>query len=445
MPVSIMNAFAWAPQLSLRDDEESSEGGIDPLGTEPIAESLGVALSPGVRERQQHPRFVTAMAISTWLCESFSDVEVAKDGVTPPWLVFEWYLVEGLVRSRGNARKDLAGLPGRNKADLAIKQKVRLSARRYLKTPSVFGFHGVYRQLARNLGIERDGNLGDNGFDLLTIWSKEQDLTGFCGTAQGTGKRILEQLRDAVRAGLGEGCVARGGGWEGWEFFGHHLAPIEIGRREGRFLRQQLLADQAGFRAEILRFLVSRQGRRAWRANNSELQFHRALLKKATPRLAELLWAIGAYEEFARLLQDAFDECLFEVNRRNTRVSVRDLSRLAFVQHASTRIPQIFRSVAERLSPFEMEGRFNFRQDFGSLGERQSPLQWAQCLVDHHCRVQKNKPPEGKQPWVECYDDHTFHSRPLYPREDPPLPNGGYVHRYRTNPLWSFAADLRMI
>jgi hypothetical protein len=63
--ILVMTTWAWAPQLSDRDDEESSEGGIDPLGTEPIAESLGVALSPGVRERQQHPRFVTAMAVST--------------------------------------------------------------------------------------------------------------------------------------------------------------------------------------------------------------------------------------------------------------------------------------------------------------------------------------------------------------------------------------------
>ncbi|MCX6922602.1 MAG: hypothetical protein NT154_05215 [Verrucomicrobia bacterium] len=440
-----MTTWAWAPQLSDRDDEESSEGGIDPLGTEPIAESLGVALSPGVRERQQHPRFVTAMAVSTWLCESFAEDEFAKDGVTPPWLVFEWYAVEGLVRSRGNTSKDLGGLPGRNKADLAIKQRVPLSARRYLKTPSVFGFHGVHRQLARNLGIERDGNLGDHGFDLLTSWTKEQGLNGFCSTAEGPGRRVVERMREALRAGLDEGRVARGGGWEGWDFFGNHLAPYEIGRREGRFLSQQLLADREGFRAEILQFLVSDQGKRVWRANHSERQFHGALLKRATPRLAELLRAIAAYEEFARLLQDAFDECLYEITRRNARVSMRDLSRLDYVQSASKRVPQIFRSVAVRVSPFEQEGKFNFKQDFGSLGERQSPQQWAKCLMDHHCRIQKEKPPEGKQPWVECYDDQTFRSRPLYLREDPPVPDSGYVHQFRTNPLWSFATDLRMI
>jgi len=440
-----MISWPWAPQLSERDDEESSEGGIDPLSTEPIAESIGVSLVPGVRERQQHPRFVTAMAVSTWVCESFGDEVFAEDGVTPPWLVFEWYMVEGLVRCRGNASKDLAGLPGRNKADLAIKQKVSLSARRYLKTPSVFGFHGIYRQLARNLGVEREGNLGDCGFELLSIWAKEQKLTGFLGTGDGPGRRTLERVRDALRSGLADGRVARSGGWAGWKFFGDHLAPYELGLREGRFLSRALLDDPRGLRTEILRFLVSQRGKQTWRAKYSEKQFHEALLKCAGPELAEYLRAILAYEEFSRLLQNAFDHCLFEMTRRNSKVSVRDLGRLDHVQIASKRLPPLFRVVAERLAPLEREGHVNFQLNFGSLGERQTSQQWVECLMDHHCRVQRAKPPDGKQPWVECYDDHTYRSRPLYLRKDPPDSDAGYVHQYRTRPLWSFAEDLRML
>jgi len=46
-----MQPYALAPLLSEKDEAESSEGGIDPLGTEPLADALAVRLAPGVRER----------------------------------------------------------------------------------------------------------------------------------------------------------------------------------------------------------------------------------------------------------------------------------------------------------------------------------------------------------------------------------------------------------
>jgi hypothetical protein len=245
-----MSTFPSAPLLTEQDEVDSAEGGIDPLGTEPIAETLGVLLSPGVRERQLHPRFLTAMAVSMSLCEDYPLDMTAKDGTSPPWLVFEWYAVEGLVRSRGQNTKDIEGLPGRNKAATALKDGVHLSARRYLKTPSVFGFHGIYRQLARNLRIEQDGGLGECGFELLSIWAKEHKLDGFWGTKPGPGRQVRDRLRDALQDGLDAGHVTRSGGWSGWDFFGHHLAPYEFGRHEARFLANQLLADQKDFAAK---------------------------------------------------------------------------------------------------------------------------------------------------------------------------------------------------
>ena len=95
-----MTTYAVAPLLTERDDAESSEGGIDPLGLYTIADALGVRLVPGVRERQSHPRFLTAMAVSLAVCgdPSFEDETVAVDGVSEPWMVLEWYLVEGIAR-----------------------------------------------------------------------------------------------------------------------------------------------------------------------------------------------------------------------------------------------------------------------------------------------------------------------------------------------------------
>jgi hypothetical protein len=78
------------PLLTEVDPTTSTEGSIDPLGLFAIADSLGVRLAPGVRERQAHPRFLTAIAVSCAVCSEFDEAVVAKDGVSPPWQVFEW-------------------------------------------------------------------------------------------------------------------------------------------------------------------------------------------------------------------------------------------------------------------------------------------------------------------------------------------------------------------
>ena len=212
-----MHHFELTPLLTDADAVESSEGGLDPLGTESLADKLAVKLVPGVRERQQHPRFLTATAVSLSLCAEFGDEVLARDGVSEPWLVFEWYVVEGLVRTRGLTPKDIRGLPGREKAARAIADGVPLSTKRYLKTPSVFGFHGIYRALALTLGIQHGERLGERGCELLALWAKERGLGGFVGTAGGPGKHFREQIGEALRLGLEKGAVARTKAWAGWD------------------------------------------------------------------------------------------------------------------------------------------------------------------------------------------------------------------------------------
>lgn len=193
-------AAVLAPLLTEKDEAESAEGGIDPLGLYTIADTLGVRLVPGVRERQVHPRFLTAIAASLAVCGDLGDEAIAVDGISEPWQVFEWYVVEGLARTAESS--ETVGLPGGQKAASAIADGVPMSAKRYLKTPSVFGFHGIYRLLARTLGIEQAGRLGDVGFELLNVWSKERGLEGFVGTAAGPGQAVRRQLLEAVEAGL---------------------------------------------------------------------------------------------------------------------------------------------------------------------------------------------------------------------------------------------------
>jgi hypothetical protein len=439
------------PTLSQADPRESLEGSIDPLGTYAIADRMAVRLVPGIRERQRHPRFLTTIAVSLSLCSEFEEGTVARDGVSEPWQVFEWLVVEGLVRATSTADTDtLRGLPGRDKASAAINDQVPLSMTRYLKTPTVFGFHGIYRALARSLKIELAGRLGENGSELLAVWQKEQGLEGFTGSGQGRGAAIRRQLVDAIHDSLSAGAVARKGGWAGFGFFRDHLGIYAAGEAEARMLQTMLLDGDGGaqFRHETLSALLTPAGQELWREEceaerNSERRFHQHLAQVASPDLKVLLDAIDAYETFSRLVQDAFDDILKYLAQNQTRIQPSELADLKGVRLASERVPALFRDVAEQLSPVGESVAFN--TVFGELDEVATPLEWSRRLLDHHCKIQRNKPPQGRAPWIDRFDDGSTMIRTQYLRNYQPRFDDEYVNAYRTNSLWSFARDLRWV
>lgn len=434
--------MSMLPLLTEADPVTSAEGSIDPLGTYAIANSLALRLVPGVRERQSHPRFLTVIAVSLSICDELGEDAVADDGTTEPWQVFEWYLVEGMVRSLSDADQ-LRGLPGRDKAARALHDGVPLSSGRYLKAPSVFGFHGVYRQLSRNIGIESAGRLGGLGYDLITIWAEEQDLRGFCGSVEGNGKSRRRSLVDAIGDGMKRGATSRTDGWSGWRFFGDHLAHLCPGRKEASVIQKGLMDPGAGHRREVLAFLISEEGRNMWVETESERRFHQELQSRCSSSLRGLLDAISAYEDFARLLQDAFDDCIFCMSQTRARTRPKDLSSLPGVKRAAERVPRLFGQLMEALTAFGETIRF--QDSFRDLAERVSVGEWLQLLLEHHRKVQLLKPPNGKAPWFERYDDGSCIIRPMYASHV--RGNGGqeYVHGYRTSPLWSFAQDLRLV
>lgn len=429
------------PYLSEYDPVESAEGSIDPLGLYPIADGLATLLAPGVRERQQHPRFLTAMAVSQEICSAYDEEQLAADGVTEPWLVFEWYMVEGLVRTlKGDA---LVGLPGRDKAQAAIRDGVPLSPTRYLKSPANFGFHAVYRRLARELEVELAGMLGETGHQLLTAWSEEQDLRGFFGTSSGPGRRWRERIQAAINDGLAKGATDRSGSWEGWAFFGKHLAHTAVPPREAQVIRDALCRRGSGHRATLVEFIVSPQGRELLAGQVSERKVHEDLMPGADGELRSLLETIGAYERFARLLTDAFNDCLHEMSPQPRPVSSGHLARLNSVRVAAERVPKCHAELQDRLEAFRLAGDFVTR--FGDFSHERSAGDWVSLLMEHHHTIQRTKPPNGKAPWCERFDDGSFMVRPQYRRDT--LSDGGdkYVHQYRTQPLWSFVQDLGMV
>ena len=433
------------PTLTVLDEAESaSEGSLDPLGLYSIADNMGVRLVPGVRERQQRPRFLTAICVSAALCRHYPPDTLAADGVSEPWQVFEWYVVEGLVRSITD-RARLRGLPGQDKATRAVLQdKVPLSARRYLKTPSVFGFHGVYRTLARSMELERGGDLGEHGFEVLEMWERERELEGFYTSRSGRGSSWRDKLKWAIDDGLKKGATDRSGTWDGWDFIAKHLAHDAGGPQEKALLAQLLQRGDTGYRREVLEFLVSDRGRQVLSADVSadERIFHEALSQSAGPALRELLRGIQAYEAFARHLQDAFDSCLYALSQPVKRLTFMELAKLEPVVEASVAVPELFRRAEDALAPLELAGRMAV---FSDLARTMSAADWVSALLEHHSRTQKAKPPNGKTPWIIRYDDGGHQVRPAYRKDEFQSWAGRYVHQYRTQPLTSFAKDLEMV
>jgi len=429
------------PYRSLADPETQGEGSIDPMGLANLADQLADWLLPWMTARMWRPRFLTAIAASWLLIEPFEE-EVAKDGLTPPWIVLEWYYVEGVAALAEDNGGNLRRVPGIDKARRALREEVPLSARRYLKTPKVFGFHGVYKRLARALDIVDDSlRGGDVGYALLKIWQEEQDLPGFLdgNHGAGDGARILRTIRDALREALDAGQTRRQGAWVGASFFVNHLLPHKIGYRESDFLWQRLTASEP--QGEVFTLMRDRAVRSALDEPLGERGALQSLLSRASAELRRRLEAIEAYEGFCRPLQEAWDILRY----RST------LSRPAVVRPEDfTGHPRVAQLVAEIARSIE-EGRrllaespvdAGFDSLVGAFERAGKAQDLYLALWDHHQTIQKGKPPEGKRPWFEETNEGGLIVRPPY-RIDQEVPaQEAFVHPYRLWSVASFIEDL---
>jgi hypothetical protein len=433
-----MSQVILFPLLSDIDPATTSEGTLNPLGLYSIADSLAVKLAQGIRQRQSHPRFLTAMAVGSLICSNFDDDLIAEDGISEPKQIFEWYMVEGLVRTIKD-RKLISGLPGIDKARQVLQDGVHLSASRYLKTPNVFGFHGVYRVLAKDLDIvDQYGHLGEKGNELVKTWEKEQKLEGFVDGKHNYYKILVK----ALKISLNTASVDRSSTWNGWTFFGNHLTHTICGQKEAQIIWDALI--DSDFRGQLINFLISEEGQQVLQnSGGSEKRFHKSLYDVANPELQTLIDAILAYEQFSRLLQDAFDDCLFLMTMKKGKISPIELSKSQYVKKASKKIPVIFKKTSDLLEPFEESLRFE--ETFSSFAEKTEPLHWVSSMLEHHYNIQKKKPPNGKSPWFERFDDGSFIIKPNYRRDMEGGQSDDYVHFYRTSTLLSFAKDLKKV
>ncbi len=428
------------PFLSKFDPPQQSEGSLDPLGLYSIADALGVRLAPGIRERQTTPRFLTLALVGMVACGEVNSSS-SDSNELPPWLVYEWLIVESLVRELRKKPEQLQGIPGREKVLATIDTNDVVCARNYLKTPSVFGFHGIYRVLGVKAGLfDVEGHPLDFGYRILSAWQAEQGLAGFLD-GNGPGRDLRRSFEKAVRKGLNVGHGPDLGS-EARHLIAEHLHPRKSGPKESDALWSALTHNDA-MRGEYALKLISTDGQDAWhQASGSEAAYHAWLIAHVSPSMTQLLTTIRSYERLARLLTDAFDEIRWTMTEERQPVSVEKLGLGPAVIRASKEFLTAYADAVVQLGEIDPGLRMRAERSFVRLGEANSPTSFAARLLDHHASIQKAKPPNGKRAWFDLFGDERVAIRPAYTVSGfAPSPEA-YVHTYRCQPLTSFARQL---
>lgn len=434
-----MNAGALLPFQTAFDPPQQAEGSLDPLGLYSIADALGVRLAPGVRQRQSKPRYLTLALVGYAACQGELTELGASKGL-PAWLVFEWLVVQSLVQQLAGT-PEVQGIPGRDKVQNTLIRGEPVCASSYLKTPSVFGFHGIYRVLGVKAGLfDTEGHLLDAGRQVLQAWEREQQQVGFTHSL-GPGREFRSAIVRAVRSGLESGKLATPRS-ELSRLIADHLNPHRPGASEQQVLWKSLMQSDP-LREEYGALLTSAEGQVDWRAvNRDEAKFHQRIAPRASQTMRQMLMTIRAFERLSRLLTDAFDEARWNLSNSIQLTDAAGLAHGEAVQKAAAEAPSAFGDALRLLGETDYAMRLRAERSLFWTGEAGNAERFITQLFSHHAGVQRAKPPNGKRPWIDTFDDGRVAIRPAYALRDYQSRDGIYVHAYRTDPIWSFASDL---
>ena len=338
-----------SPYLSEYDESTTSEGSLDPLGLYPISDQLATKLVPGFRQRMLHPRYLTTIAAGMVICSEFDEDIVASDDRTEPWQIFEWYAVHALyAKYRTDDETQLIGLPGVDKAKKAYNANISLNPASYLKMATVFGFHGVYRTLAKNLKLIDTNILGEFGDELIRTWEKEENLEGFYSSQFGRGRDLRKQFYNAINDSLKTTSIARNRNWPAFYKLAEHIAPYKINPTERKLLYDKILGEIDSNRYQVIKTIELSETQKIWNDTGSEKEIHKILFSSATNDLKHLLKAIFQYEQFARLLQDAFNSCLYVMSGR-TSTKISDLKDNTEIIKASKKVSDSYKKAIDAI------------------------------------------------------------------------------------------------
>jgi hypothetical protein len=427
------------PALSELDLLLESDASIDPLGLQATYERLADRILPGVTVRMTRPRFLTAMAVGARVCEEWDEEALAADGISPAWIVFEWFVVESLVRCRASLT-DAHQIAGIQKVSRALGDHGRLSAPAYLKTPKVFGFTGIFKRLAIAGGVLTDDlALDEAGITLVRAWENERGLAGFLDARDGPGATFRGRLQSAVRQGMEKGSTTPQSA-AFWQDLAGHLEPGGARRREKSALFDIVRAGRAGNSStqELVAALETHGAAISW---PEEAEFLRAVHPRASETLLPSLAAIDAYERLCRPITDAFNLVRhLSAEAAQAAISPADFAARKEAPALVSRTDAGVQSAGDCFQLLAWEP--GVRDLIDHFRGAKSPVDLFRQVVTRHELAQLAKPPHGKRAWLERHRGDSVIVRSAYRIAElaPDLPP--YVHDYRTPTLSRFLDDL---
>jgi hypothetical protein len=419
------------PFVTAADPDRAREGSLDPLGLARIADRLADELAPEVTARMSRVRFVTAIAVASHVLVEPAEL-VGADG-TPAYLAFEWHVVEAFVRGRPETGTD--AVPGIQKARAQLREWSRhLHKDSYLETPKVFGFHGVYKRLAKDLEIVDDNLVSlANGDALVELWERDQGLDGFSTRRAGSeGGKFAAVLAGEVRRALDKGSVQLGPNSKWWRAISS--TPGAAGEKERRRLWRWFTETRHPVRRELATLIAANKG---WQLSERET-VERLLALDLSGELRTRLNAIVAYEAAVRSLDDGFRLLRSIASQRTpSAVSPYEVAHHPKFRPVADALPDALKVAAERLE--EVGLAVDLETTLGQLAERMSRVQLVEAILDRHDTVQSAK---GKRSWFER-DEQGFAVRGIGRLDEQFVERVEYLHPYRIYALRSFAQDLR--
>jgi hypothetical protein len=418
------------PQISAYDPPIFGEGSLDPMGLAAISDRLADRLIPGIRARMQKVRFVTAMAVSSLVCETLAD-ELSGDDISTPSICFEWLFLEAFIR-RLKPSELPSGLPGSMKTRAVLERGERLSAATYLKGPRVFGFHGVYKPFAIDVGIvSEDLAPGPRAVELVRTWEKEVGLDGFADSVTGSrGASIRRRLTQETRETLRNGRCTIKTSSKSFGWLARSLHPDNAGAAERALLRQLVSTGPHALRNELTRLLP------ATHKETSDNQLLDTIRNRCSPELRAVVETVRAYEWFAKLLDRAFRSLCTISYSMGTQPITPDLMRdNNLFKESANLIPGAYQDALERMVEIGVEQSMEER--LGEFGIKRQVDEFIELLINHHEQVQAQKPPAGKRSWFDPLQSGWV-VRSAYGTTSPAELDGPYVHPVRVSSLHQF-------
>jgi hypothetical protein len=353
-------------------------------------------------------------------------------------MIWEWLVVEAIIRAL-ESDPEVWGVPGTLVTQRALAQHGYLDSLSYLKTPRIFGFHGVYKRLATHVRLV-DVHLQPlaEGENLVDAWARDCGLGGLDRFTT-----LRDKWRAAVERSFVQAPPRTRPGWSEseWSELANAVAPHLVKSREKRCLRELLHASEdraLGALPQIWRLQEDLDN-----DDYSEPVLHDRLEREA-PAFGTLLNAIRAYEAFCRSLQDAFDVLRGEAEKKDALgFEVATIAHDDEFAESVRGLEQRYEAARRQLGEIDLQYQNLFDERFAPFAEPMSAADCALALCEHHERVQKAKSADGKRPWFDRLGRDRIYIRHQYREGRRPVMPGKYVHDYRGNPIRRFYLDLK--